>query len=268
MGRRITHAGGGFSAAVGVCRHLQIVTSVAPELPNDIPLEYSEVGRGVLMHGFLNVLAILMAGIAFLSGSCPAWGLSTAQAGGQNTRAAGARPQLIDDRMPAGTSQAEAGSVQAPAGVFYRPDNGGQIEMRKTQASESKAGDIDRFLMNAGLGGLNATYIYAGGRADLQIKEKKPVFRICGTGVGKDAVIVQLTQKKDSRTIQTNSAEASSDNRMGYRRSDIFRLSLSAADREGCHAAKPDLELKPGEYLLSIGSSLSTYDFGITAESK
>jgi hypothetical protein len=169
--------------------------------------------------------------------------------------------------MPADSKSPEAPELPAREGVFYQPGNGQRIELRKAQASNSKAGDIDRYLMTAGLEGLGATYTYSGGRAILQVKEKKPTFHVCGSIGNKGAIIVRLTRKQDSRTIQTNSGEASSDNRMGYRRSDLFRVSLNA-ESNGCFSAKPELELKPGEYMFSMGSSPSAYDFGIVEEGK
>jgi|WetSurMetagenome_2_1015567.scaffolds.fasta_scaffold24131_3 hypothetical protein len=209
------------------------------------------------------VLLLLGAGIALLGGNTCRWCFSKPKADGQTVFAdAPGTAQRTDGSFPAGSLSPE---VPAREGVFYQSGEGKRIELRKTQAAESKAGDIDKYLITAGLAGLGATYIYSGEHADLQIKEKKPTFYLCGSIEGKDAIIVQLTRKKDSRTVQTNSGEASSDNRMGYRRSDLFRVSLSD-ESNGCFSAKPDLELKPGEYLLGIGSSPSTYDFGIAEE--
>lgn len=216
----------------------------------------------------LHVLVILGAGVALLGGNICRWGLSKAKADGLPSIAdAAGSAQRPDGGKPLDSSNPELPESPEREGVFYQPGNGQWIELREAQASESKAGDIDRYLMTAGLAGLSATYIYSGAHADFQIKEKRPTFHLCGSNDSKNAIIVQLTRKQDSRTIQTNSGEASSDNRMGYRRPDLFRVSLSAVS-SGCFSAKSDLELEPGEYLLSVGSSASAYDFGIAEASR
>ena len=215
-----------------------------------------------------HVLVILGAGVALLGGSIgrPCLSKSKAEEPPAIAEVLGS-VQPLAGGMPADSISAESPESPAREGVFYKPAGGAGIEIPKAQASESRAGDIDRYLITAGLAGLSGTYIYSGESADLQIKEKKPAFLICGSIDSKDAIIVQLTRKQGNRTIQTNSEEARSDNRMGYRMSDLFRLSLTAG-AGGCIAAKPDLELKPGEYLLSMGASPSAYDFGIAEESK
>jgi hypothetical protein len=213
------------------------------------------------------MLIILGVGLVFLGANVCPFCLSMEKAEGQPTGAPAADgTQRIDDSMPAGSMTPGVPGYAAREGIFYDPGNSPWIELSKAQALESKAGNIDKYLMTAGLSGLNATHIYSKEHADIQIKETKPTFHLCGSLESKDAIIVQLTRRQDSRSIQTNSGEASSDNRMGYRRSDLFRVSLSA-EPSGCISAKADLELKPGEYLLSVGSSPSAYDFGIAEKS-
>jgi hypothetical protein len=169
---------------------------------------------------------------------------------------------VVDDSVSTVLADEEALLIPPEEGVFYHQSNGSWIKLKKALAAESKTGSVGRYLMSDGLAGLNTTYIYRGEHAELQIVGRRPTLYVRGSNYSKEAVIVQLARKRESREMQTSSDEASSDNKAGYKRKDISRVSISALSRD-CFAVTPDLELRPGEYLLSIGSPPTTFDFGI-----
>ncbi len=148
-------------------------------------------------------------------------------------------------------------------GVFVRSGAGGWIKLERAKTDDSKAHGMGRFLETDGLSGLNMTLEYHGTRAAIQISERRPTFHVRGIGSAKEALIVQLTRKKDSREVKIDTTEASSDNKVGFKRGEIRRVATASLSKTA-FTVVPDLELKPGEYLLVLGDATAIFDFGVS----
>lgn len=153
--------------------------------------------------------------------------------------------------------------MPAGAGVFHQQSSGKWAKLDPAYVDESKVRGMNAFLQTEGLTALNMNYEYLGVEAPLQLAEKQPVFYVRGTGSPAYAQIVELTKKKDRRTARTVSTEVSVGNRGGFKR-DKIRAATVTALSDGSYSVRPVNDLKPGEYLLALGSAVIGYDFGIT----
>ena len=148
-------------------------------------------------------------------------------------------------------------------GVFVKNSAGGWIKLERAKTDDSKAHGMGRFLETDGLSGLNMTLEYRGAQAAIQISDRRPTFHVRGIGSAKEALIVQLTRKKDSREARIDTTEASFDNKVGFKRGEIRRVATGSISRTE-FTVVPDLELKPGEYLLVLGDATAIFDFGVS----
>jgi hypothetical protein len=75
-------------------------------------------------------------------------------------------------------------------------------------------------------------------------------------------MIILVTRKKDSRTLQSSSNAAGVDNKGGFKKRDIQSVTVTIY-ADNSYAVIPDADLKPGEYLLLLGFAHAGFDFGI-----
>jgi len=165
------------------------------------------------------------------------------------------KPAAPDQSMPEGN------------GVYLREGTSGWIKLERAKMADSKAHGMGHFIDTNGMTRLSVTLSYGGAQAKVQISASKPTFFVRGTGASQEALIVQLARKKDSRETKINSTEATFDNKMGFKRGEIRRVTTSALSK-GSFTVTPDEGLKPGEYLLVLGGDDTVFDFGVRSPEK
>lgn len=157
--------------------------------------------------------------------------------------------------------------IPESAGVYYLQGTGKWIKIDPAFVDDSKVKGMNAYMQTEGLTGLNMNYVYLGVSAPLQLAEKRPTFYVRGVGSPKDAQIVQLTLRKEDRTIRTATTEVSIGNKGGFRRGEIRPVTITALS-DGSFSIVPVSALKSGEYLLALGSAVNGFDFGITEAKK
>ena len=160
-----------------------------------------------------------------------------------------------------------AGSLPSPsvpeaAGVYFRQDNAGWIVLQPAVVSDADAKGMKLFVYTGGYTDLGMHVACRGPRAAIRILLQKPTFYVRDIGSSKDALIVRLTQKKDSRKFKTSFSNVTVENKAGFDKQDIFALAPSG-NPDGYFALSPERNLPPGEYLLVFGSVSTAYDFGV-----
>ncbi len=162
---------------------------------------------------------------------------------------------------------APAPGMPAPAGVYFQQGDVQWTKMGTAAMADMKSKGMGDFLETAGYTNLTVTVTYQDAQAKLQIPSARPVFHVRATGPAKDAMIVLLTRRKDSRTIRTDSSLATVDNRAGFRKDDIQPVNITVYSDDS-YSVTPERDLKPGEYALVFGFANAAYDFGIVRPKK
>lgn len=157
--------------------------------------------------------------------------------------------------------------LPATAGAYYRQEDGAWMKLEPPVSNKSRTKGMGLFIETDGLSNLDMTTIYKGAQARIQIAAPQPVFFVRGVGSAKDAVIVQLTPKKDSRSVETSSSAATVDNKGGFKKGAIRKV-LVTVYSDDSFSVIPEDELKPGEYLLAFGNSDVGFDFGVIPAKK
>ncbi len=155
--------------------------------------------------------------------------------------------------------------MPAGPGVFYAQSSGKWTKLDPAFVDHSKVKGMDAYIDTDGYTALNMTYEYLGASAPLQLTGRQPVFYARGVGSPQYAQIVQLAKKRNSRTIRTVAQEMSVSNRGGFKRDEIRPVTVTALS-DGSYSITPVNDLKPGEYLLALGSAVTGFDFGIAAK--
>ena len=167
------------------------------------------------------------------------------------------------------------GSKQAPPvpgmpkveGVYYRQGPDKWIKLDGAPPHSSRMGGLDAYLQTDGLTNLDVNYVYPGSRATFQITDPRPTFYVRGVAPAQDALVVRLTRKKDSRTVQTESSASMVGNKGGFKKGAVRTVTVVSYS-DGSSSITPDEELKPGEYLLAFGYATLGFDFGISQAKK
>jgi hypothetical protein len=153
------------------------------------------------------------------------------------------------------------------AGIYFRQENAEWTKLQTAATAAMKSKGMDEFLETDGYTNLDMLITYEGAQAKLQIAMPRPTFYVRGTGSSKDAMIVLLTRKKDSRTVQTASSAATVENRAGFKRGEVQNVAVTIYS-DNSFSVTPEQDLKPGEYALVFGFANVAYDFGITRPKK
>jgi hypothetical protein len=157
---------------------------------------------------------------------------------------------------------ASAPDIPEKSGVYFRQNSAGWTSLQPAVVSDSKTKGMGLFVYSGGYTNFDVDITCPGARASTRISMPKPVFYARGVGSAKDAMIIRLTQKKDSRVFKTSFSNVTVENKGGFRKSDIQKL-ITAENADGTFSITPEKELAPGEYLLVLGSSVGGFDFGI-----
>jgi len=169
--------------------------------------------------------------------------------------------------LPQEPKPAPPPGIPGAAGVYYLQGPGKWVKVDPAFVDDSKAKGMNTFIQTDGLSGLTMSYVYLGVSAPLQIAARRPTFYVRDIGSPGDAQIVQLTPRKENRSVQTASTEVSVGNRGGFKRGEIRPVTIAALS-DGSFSIVPVGELKPGEYLLALGTAVTGFDFGITPTKK
>jgi hypothetical protein len=118
------------------------------------------------------------------------------------------------------------------------------------------------FIDTGGFTDLGMKGVLDGARASIRISAPRPAFFVRGIDSSNDVILLQLRRRKDSRTFSTSSADATIENKGGFRKRDIRKTAVQVYP-EALFSVTPEQDLKPGEYLLVFGYAKSGFDFGV-----
>jgi len=164
-----------------------------------------------------------------------------------------------------GGQTAPAPGIPASPGVYYRQNDNNWISLPRAPVSGTKAKGLSLFVETGGFTKLGTDIMCPGARASTRILVPRPTLYIRESGHPKDAMLIRLTQKKKSRTFHTSSADATVENKEGFRKADIQKAIVTEYTG-GIASVTPEENLKPGEYLLVLGAEDTCFDFGIDAK--
>jgi len=157
--------------------------------------------------------------------------------------------------------------IPNPPGVYYQNSDKSWISIPKAAITKSKLTGTGLFVETGGYTNLGTDVVCDGARASMRVSGPRPVFYVRGIGPSSDALLIHLTKKKSTRTFYKSSANSSFENKIGAKKSDIRRTAVNVVSEE-TYSITPDVDLKPGEYLMVIGDPENSFDFGIDPTKK
>ena len=160
--------------------------------------------------------------------------------------------------------QADAPSLPGTPGEsgVWLLQNGAWIKMISAPFAGVNAKGLDNYIYTGGYTNLGMDVSFAGSMADLRISDREPIFTARLDDGDYEPVLVRLEKKKDRRLCRSKLSSASTDNKHGFRKKDIMRTVLTV-NTDKSFTVRPERPLKPGEYLLVIGSPSFGRDFGV-----
>ncbi len=147
-------------------------------------------------------------------------------------------------------------------GVYYRQADKKWMGLQKAAVSKTKTKGLDLFAQTGGYTNLGVDVVCQGAKASTRIPVAQPRFYVRGLEPSEDVTLVRLTQKENSRTFHISSGDANVENKQGFRKADIRKVVVRKYP-DGVFSITPESDLRPGEYLLVIGSPENSFDFGI-----
>lgn len=174
---------------------------------------------------------------------------------------------LISGGAAIAQEPAVPGTLPAGAGIYYHQGGATWIALARPVMTATKTEGMEHFLDTYGWSNLNRTIVFEGAAAAIRIPDPKPTFYVRGVGSAQDVLIAQLTRKKDTREIQASSTNASVNNKEGFKRGSVYRVTATARS-EDLYSVTPERTLKPGEYLLVFGHAETSFEFGVQAGSR
>jgi hypothetical protein len=140
--------------------------------------------------------------------------------------------------------------------------NGAWLTMLSAPHSRANARGLDNYIYTDGYTNLNMDVSFAGPKADLRISGREPVFIARLENDGFEPVLIRLEKKKNRRICRSRPSSASIGNKHGFSKKDIVQTILTVNPDKSI-TVRPELPLKPGEYLLVTGSPSFGRDFGV-----
>ncbi len=162
---------------------------------------------------------------------------------------------------------APAPDIPASAGVYLRSGDSQWTRIEPASLADTRTKGLELFLQTGGFYNPDMTIVYRGARAPLQIPVSRPTFYVRGIGSARDVIIVQVTSRKDSRTLQTSASAVAADNKGGFRKKEI-QSTMVTVYADDSFSITPDKDLKSGEYLLLLSLTHVGFDFGIILPKK
>jgi hypothetical protein len=161
------------------------------------------------------------------------------------------------------TQFSPAPDVPPEPGVYYLQDGKNWISLQKATFSATKASGLDLFVETGGWSTLAMEAVCPGARASTRITTPRPAFYVREAAASPKAVmLVRLAQKRDSRTFHKSTADVTVENTEGFPKGEI-RKTVVADYLSGIYSVTPQADLKPGEYLLVLGNTTLSFEFGI-----
>lgn len=154
------------------------------------------------------------------------------------------------------------GNPPTATGVYYHQSEAGWITLARAIVTDTRTHGMERFLDTHGWSNLTRTIVFRGAASSVRIPDRRPTFYVRGIGSAGDVLIVELKKKEDTREVQASSANASVNNKEGFKRGSIYRVTAEPLAKD-CYSVTPEEDLKPGEYLLVFSHADNAYDFGI-----
>ena len=160
-----------------------------------------------------------------------------------------------------------AQSLAAPAvpsalGVYYLQDDKTWISFPKATFSETRANGLDLFVETGGWSNLGMESACPGARSLARISSPRPIFYVREVVAPDKIMLIQLTRKKNSRIFHKSTAHITVENAEGFPKEEIRKVAV-ANDSHGILTVTPAADLKPGEFLLVLGNTTLSFDFGI-----
>jgi hypothetical protein len=105
-----------------------------------------------------------------------------------------------------------------------------------------------------GIASIKSIMTFRDPTAPVKASGPRPVFLIIGPTqtAPRDMLIVRMKQKKDHRELQIGKANAYGGAKIEYPASDVTEVTVTESD--GVKTLTPKVDLKPGEYLLFVGT--------------
>ncbi len=153
-------------------------------------------------------------------------------------------------------------AVPEAPGVYFRQDAAHWISFRPAVISNASARGMEMFVYTGAYTDLAMSLSCPGPRATIRISLKKPSLHVREIGSSKDVVLVRLKKKKDRRVLKSAFSNVTVQNKGGFDRKDLFKLSVSEYP-DGTFSVTPEKALPAGEYLLVFSSASTAYDFGV-----
>jgi hypothetical protein len=150
----------------------------------------------------------------------------------------------------------------AASGIYFRQGKSGWITLARAAIADTRTQGMERFLDTHGWSNLSRTIVFRGATSSVRIPDRKPTFYVRGIGSAGDVLIAELKKKADTREIQASSTDASVNNKEGFKRGSIYRVTAVPLARD-FYTVTPEEDLKPGEYLLVFGHAYNAFDFSI-----
>lgn len=163
------------------------------------------------------------------------------------------------------TQSVPAPDIPDSPGVYYRQENGKWVSLPNATVAKTTTKGLGLFVETGGYTNLETDVVCRGAKAVTRVTGPRPTFFIRKVGSSGDVALIQLTQKKDSRSFHKSSADATVENKVGARKEAIKKTAVKAY-AEDFFSIRPEVDLKPGEYLLiisDVGDAATSFDFGI-----
>jgi hypothetical protein len=147
-------------------------------------------------------------------------------------------------------------------GIYYRHDSSNWIPLQPAVIADANAKGLELFVNTGGYTDMGMNIACRGSRASLRVLQPNPTFYVRGIGSIKDAMLIRLKRKKNSRVFETSYSRVTVENKGGFDKRDIYKLTESEY-ADGSFSIQPEEALPRGEYLLVFGNASTAYDFGI-----
>ena len=155
-----------------------------------------------------------------------------------------------------------APAVPEDSGIYYRQNDTNWIRLQPAAVSNANTKGMEFFVFSGGYTDMAMNITCPGPRASVRITLQKPTLYVRGIGLAKDAMLVRLKKKKDSRELKTAFSKVTVENKGGFNKRDIYKLTATEYP-DGFFSVSPEKALPAGEYLLVFGNASTAYDFGI-----
>lgn len=153
-----------------------------------------------------------------------------------------------------GKSAPTSVSSSSPKGVFLQAGNDWK-RIEEVSSIEVRAVGGIASQMTLGLKESRVICVFRGEKAELQLTERRPVFRISGLGASaRDVYIVAMRLNTDRRDLEMGRAGLLKKTSFGFRKRDIRDVEVKRLGDDLLEAT-PKQDLEPGEYIMVLGGA-------------